>query len=175
MLGAKSQRSLVPFPDVAPGVSIPRPSLGVLSRCPGSLSSWDGRTWKTRGVMEVVGGSPLPGSVPLLAGSLSQTPPEDTSAGGRARWASRRKECRSCEWLWSAWSLSNLSPAKQRSRCLAWGVGLSLPKIMCLSAQKFECLGRVLLACTTPIPETLWRPNLGTLICACVSFVTYHK
>ena len=59
---------------------------------------------------------PLLDSEPLLVGSLSQTLPEDISAVGTVRWASRRRGCQSCEWLWSAWLLSNLSPAEQKSR-----------------------------------------------------------
>ena len=59
---------------------------------------------------------PLLDSGPLLVGSLSQTLPEDISAVGTVRWASRRRGCQSCEWLWSAWLISNLSPAEQKSR-----------------------------------------------------------
>lgn len=59
---------------------------------------------------------PLLDSGPPLVGSLSQTLPEDISAVGTVRWASRRRGCRSCEWLWSVWLLSNLSPAEQKSR-----------------------------------------------------------
>lgn len=64
---------------------------------------------------------PLLGSGPPLAGCPSQTPPGGTSAVGTEQWASQRKGCQSCELLWSVWSLSILSPAKQKNRQLAWG------------------------------------------------------
>lgn len=73
----------------------------------GRVRGGGGRIWEGRVL-------PPLGSGPLLAGSPSQTPPEGTSAVGTAQWASRRKGCRSCEWLWNVWLLSNLGPPKQK-------------------------------------------------------------
>lgn len=92
--------------------------------CPTSVLFWariqdmernrDGRRlWGTR--------LPLLGIGPPLAGCPSRTPPGGTSAVGMEQWASQRKGCQSCELLLSVWSLSILSPAKQKSRWLARG------------------------------------------------------
>lgn len=96
--------------------------------CPISVLFWaqaqdmernrDGRRlWGTR--------LPLLGIGPPLAGCPSRTPPAGISAVGMEQWASQRKGCRSCELLLSVWSLSILSPAKQKSKQMV-GLGSSI-------------------------------------------------
>lgn len=116
--------------------------------CPISVLFWaqtqdmernrDGRRlWGTR--------LPLLGTGPPLAGCPSRTPPAGISAVGTEQWASQRKGCRSCELPLSVWSLSILSPAKQKSKWLARGSSIVSVKRTRWALLPHACiaLGRV--------------------------------